>query len=171
MFMKEAHFLHGRRVAGVRPHAGDLSGPGLGCPRHHLLAERPAVLGLDRNNLPGLSAGWALGMPALSLAQNMVRVARFLRTSTRVLASSAFAATALSGMSRALAALGNWPCAQVGRCRHGKRGCGDDERAHHGIGLLAGFNAPSGASAGGSIGAELDAGTLPPVAISFYNIV
>ena len=170
MLVKEAHFLHGRRVAGVRPHAGDLSGPGLGCRRHHLLAERPAVLGLDRNNLPGLSAGWALGMPALSLQSRCGEGARGPKPWLRY-AKSAPLSPCSSGMSRALAALGNWPCAQVGRCRHGKRGCGDDERAHHGIGLLAGFNAPSGASAGGSIGAELDAGTLSPVAISFYNIV
>jgi hypothetical protein len=96
MLVNGAHLPHGRRVAGAGPGVGDLSDPGIGRHRHHLLAEHPAALPLI--------------------------------------------APILLAFERRL----------------------DREDA---IAFV------DGSSAAGSIGAEPDAATLPPVAISFYKIV
>jgi len=141
---------------------GDLSDPGIGRHRHHLLAEHPAALPLiapiflafERR----LDCEDAIAFVGAEHAQKCVPRAHSLRISTRVLASSAFVRFGGTG--------------KLAR----RSGSADVVTASEVVAMMKERMMALGSLqvatlASGSIGAELDAGTLAPVAISFYKIV
>jgi hypothetical protein len=175
MLVKGAHLPHGRRVAGAGPGVGDLSDPGIGRHRHHLLAEHPAALPLiapiflafgrrlDRED--------AIAFVGAEHAQKCVPPSALFAHLNQGFGLVRLRRNGFVG----LGAL--WRHREIGPALRSADVVTASEvvammkERMMALGSLQVAMLASGSSAGGSIGAELDAGTLAPVAISFYKIV